>query len=260
VLRRFTTAIAFLTRIPVNPKQAHTGEDVARSSVFFPLVGCVLAAIQILFLWGLHSVGVPYVLQAIAATAVLFVAGGGLHQDGLADMADGFGGGFTKDKVLHIMRDSTIGTYGGLALLIAFSTRIASLSYISAVDGAWVWIFVAAAVSRCSIVLGWLMPYARDSGTGQSVTQLTGPSEVVGACLSAVLIAVLCVGTQAFSAVFIALIIFSIFAWICHRKINGVTGDTLGATTETTEVVLLALGATISASIGTTIDTPLGAL
>lgn len=250
MLRRFTTAIAFLTRIPVNPKVAHNGEDVARSSVFFPLVGCLLAALQVMVLWGLHSVGVPYVLQAIAATALLFVAGGGLHQDGLADMADGFGGGLTKDKVLHIMRDSTIGTYGGLALLVSFSTRVASLSYIAAVEGAWVWLFVAAAVSRCSIALGWLMPYARDTGTGQSLTQLTGPAEVAGASLSAVFIAFLCVGTQAFSAVFIALVVFSFMAWLCHRKISGVTGDTLGATTDVTEVILLALGASMSATFG----------
>ena len=248
MLRRFSTAVAFLTRIPINPGQAHTGEDVARSSVFFPLVGCLLAAVQVLVLWVLNFSDVPIVLQAIAATVVLLLVGGGLHQDGLADMADGFGGGFSKEKVLHIMRDSTIGTYGGLALLVSFSTRIASLSYLCSVEGAWVWLFVAAALSRCSIGLGWLMPYARDSGTGQSLTQLTGPSEVAGAIFSAVLISVLCVGGQALLAVLFSLVIFSIMAWSCHKKIGGVTGDTLGATTEITEIVLLALGASLVVS------------
>ncbi len=248
MIRRLTTALAFLTRIPVNPSVAHTGADVARSSVFFPLVGCVLAAVQVLVLMVLNAASVPPVLQAIVATAALAWIGGGLHQDGLADMADGFGGAFTKEKVLHIMRDSTIGTYGALALLLALAMRISSLTLIAQVEGAWVWVFAAAALSRCSITLGWLLPYARDTGTGQSLTQLTGPSEVAGALISAVIIGFLCVGLKVISAIALAVVVFVLMAWLCYRKIGGVTGDTLGATTEVSEVLLLGLAATWIAS------------
>ena len=159
-------------------------------------------------------------------------------------MADGFGGAFTKEKVLLIMKDSTIGTYGALALLLALAMRISSLTLIADVPGAWVWVFAAAALSRCSIGLGWLMPYARDSGTGQSLTQLTGPSEVAGAITSALVIAFFCVGMKALSAVVLLVGVLIFMAWLCYRKIGGVTGDTLGATTEVSEVLLLALAAT----------------
>lgn len=244
MLRRFTTAIAFLTRIPINPVVPHTGEDVAKSSIFFPWVACLLAAFQVLTMLGLSALSVPIILQAIAATTVLMLVGGGLHQDGLADMADGFGGGFTKERVLTIMRDSTIGTYGALALLLSLATRITALAALMVEPSGALWVFTAAALSRCSICLGWLMPYARDTqGTGQSLTQVTGPVEVLGAIVFALLLATVCVGVGALPALLLAGLVFSLMAWLCWRKIGGVTGDTLGATTEVSEVMLLALGA-----------------
>ena len=121
--RRLMTAIAFLTRIPINPEPPFDGEDVARSTVFFPLVGCLMAALQVAVLYGLQGLAVPPVLQAVIVTIIMVLLGGGLHQDGLADMADGFGGGMTRDDVLRIMRDSTIGTYGGLALILSMAAN-----------------------------------------------------------------------------------------------------------------------------------------
>lgn len=245
MIRRLLTALAFLTRIPVNPKVAFDGSDVARSTVFFPLIGCLIAAIQIGLMWLLNLASVPYLLQALAVTAVMVLVGGGLHQDGLADMADGFGGGYTTDDVLRIMRDSTIGTYGGIALFLSLGTRVVALAALAAVADGWHWIVVAAALSRCSICLGWLMPYARDTGAGAAITQLAGPIEVGAATLMAVLISVVLVGTEVFLAVGLCSLVFILVAWRCHRRIRGVTGDTLGAATEIAEVLLLSLGATI---------------
>jgi len=246
MIRRLLTAIAFLTRIPINPSIPFDGADVARASLFFPLVGCLLALIQWLLLLMLDGLGVHAVLQALAATALLMFLGGGLHQDGLADMADGFGGAFEREKVLHIMRDSTIGTYGGLALLISLATRVSALLLLIQHESVLIGLLSAAALSRCSIILGWRLPYARDKGTGQSLTQLTGPVEVAGAILFAMAMAYLCLGLQAFSVITLAAITFLIMGWLCMRKIGGVTGDTLGATTEVTEVLLLATIATLT--------------
>jgi len=246
MIRRLLTAIAFLTRIPINPSIPFDGADVARASLFFPLVGCLLALIQWLLLLMLDGLGVHAVLQALAATALLMFLGGGLHQDGLADMADGFGGAFEREKVLHIMRDSTIGTYGGLALLISLATRVSALVLLIQHESVLIGLLSAAALSRCSIILGWRLPYARDKGTGQSLTQLTGPVEVAGAILFAMGMAYLCLGLQAFSVITLAAITFLIIGWLCMRKIGGVTGDTLGATTEVTEVLLLATIATLT--------------
>lgn len=245
MIRRVLTAIAFLTRIPVNPSVPFDGEDVARASMFFPAVGCVLALMQWALLSLLASVGVPAILQALAATVLLMLLGGGLHQDGLADMADGFGGAFERDKVLLIMRDSTIGTYGALALLLSLATRVSAMVLLITHDAVLIGLLTAAAVSRCSIVLGWRLPYARDEGTGKSVTQLTGPAEVTGAVLFACVVALLCLGAHAIWVFVMAGLVFVVMGWICHRKIGGVTGDTLGATTEVSEVLLLATVASI---------------
>jgi len=245
LIRRLLTALAFLTRIPVNPKVAFDGSDVARSTVFFPLIGCLIAAIQIGLMWLLNLATVPFLLQALAATAVMVLVGGGLHQDGLADMADGFGGGYTADDVLRIMRDSTIGTYGGIALFLSLTTRVVALATLAAAANGWYWILVAAALSRCSICLGWLMPYARTTGAGAAITQFAGPFEVGGATLMALVISVVLVGTDVLFAVGLCVLVFVSIAWRCHRRIRGITGDTLGAATEIAEVLILSLGATI---------------
>ena len=168
MIRRLLTAIAFLTRIPINPARPFDGEDVARASVFFPLVGCLIVLLQWALLLILDSVGVHAVLQALAATILLVLLGGGLHQDGLADMADGFGGAFEREKVLVIMKDSTIGTYGGLALLLALATRISAMVLLIQHEAVLMGLLAAAAVSRCSIVLAWrcllyTSPSPRDS-------------------------------------------------------------------------------------------------
>lgn len=252
MIRRLLTAIAFLTRIPINPATPFDGADVARASLFFPLVGCLLALMQWLFIGVLDGLGVHAVLQALGATILLMFLGGGLHQDGLADMADGFGGAFEREKVLHIMRDSTIGTYGGLALLLALATRVTAMVLLIQHEAVLVGLVTAAAVSRSSIILGWHLPYARDAGTGQSLTQLSGPNEVFGAVVFAAVVAFVCLGLQAFSILTIAAITFLFMGVLCVRKIGGVTGDTLGATTEVSEVILLATIATLaSAQTGT---------
>jgi len=244
LIRRLLTAIAFLTRIPINPKVAFDGSDVARATLFFPLIGCLIAAIQIGLMWLLNQASVPYMLQALAATAAIALLGGGLHQDGLADMADGFGGGNTTEDVLRIMRDSTIGTYGGIALFLSLGTRVVALATL-ATAGDWYWIVVAAALSRCSIWVGWLMPYARATGAGAAVTQFAGPFEVCGATLMALVISISLIGSDVLLAVGLCVLVFVFIAWRCHRRICGITGDTLGATTEITEVLLLSLGATL---------------
>ena len=248
-LRRALTAIAFLTRIPVNPSVPFNGNDVARSSAFFPLVGALIATLQIVLLWILSLIGMPHTLQALLATVMLILLCGALHQDGLADMADGFGGGYTRDDVLRIMRDSTIGTYGGLALILSIGLRVSALVLLISHAGGWRWIIAAAVLSRCSICLAWWLPYARTTGTGASITQLTGRFEVAFASATAVVLSLVILGLHIVPAAAVCIFSFLSMAWISYRKIGGVTGDTLGATTEVSEVLLLVTGATLVAGV-----------
>ena len=108
-------AIQFLTRLPMTAKRELPEDALAESSRFFPLVGAIVAAGAI----ALDAIAAPRAGRNVSVVLImmyLVVITGGLHEDGLADAADGFGGGWTKDRVLAIMRDSSIGTYGTLAI------------------------------------------------------------------------------------------------------------------------------------------------
>src|SRR5882724_12552182 len=121
-------AVAFLTRIPLPHPDGAMPRDLARAQRMFPLVGAAIGAAVGLFYLATLAIGVP----ALAAAALALGAGalltGALHEDGLADVADGFGGGRDKAAKLEIMRDSRLGTYGALILLVAFAAKLAALA------------------------------------------------------------------------------------------------------------------------------------
>src|SRR5947208_11166798 len=121
VLRDLVLAFQFLTRIPF-PGNAHAKGSLSRSAKFFPVVGMVIA----LGAAGLHRVFSGHLAPAIVAVLVLaylVLITGGFHEDGLADAADGFGGGWKKEKILEIMRDSRIGSFGALAITLSLLAR-----------------------------------------------------------------------------------------------------------------------------------------
>src|ERR1700752_1664728 len=121
VANSFLVATQFLTRLPVAPRRV-SAEGLAASTVFFPLVGLLLGAGGVL----LHLILSPYVNPSVVAIVVLMylvAVTGGLHEDALADAADGFGGGWEREQVLAIMRDSRIGSFGTIALVLALLGR-----------------------------------------------------------------------------------------------------------------------------------------
>jgi adenosylcobinamide-GDP ribazoletransferase len=130
VVQLFLSAVAFLTRLPV-PHELQGGQDVLSSSaVFFPLVGLLVSAGAIILnhvfsRFAAHDVVIVMVLIFLVAIT------GGLHEDALADAADGFGGGWGKDQILNIMRDSRVGSFGALAIAFAVLARFVFLSKIS---------------------------------------------------------------------------------------------------------------------------------
>src|SRR5205807_10323731 len=126
VLRDLLFAFQFLTRIPF-PGNTHTQNSLAQATKFFPLVGLVIA----LGAAGLHRVFSGHLAPAIVAVLVLaylVLITGGFHEDGLADAADGFGGGWKKEQILEIMRDSRIGSFGALAITLSLLARYSLLS------------------------------------------------------------------------------------------------------------------------------------
>ena len=170
----------------------------------------------------------PPAVVAILLVAAEAVLTGALHFDGLADTADGFGGGHTRDDVLRIMRDHAIGSYGGVALILTIALKIAA--WVSLL-GTPVALITIPVLGRWSILpLTATLPYARSSpsvidGMGGGMGRL---SLFWGSCLT-----VLVLFATKTAAVWIAAVavvsVSVIFGWYCRRRIGGITGDTLGA-------------------------------
>jgi adenosylcobinamide-GDP ribazoletransferase len=243
VIRRFACALAFLTRAPLPSRLVFDARDVGRATLMFPAIGGLFGGIAI----GLHHLlagALPSPVTALLIVAACALASGALHLDGLADMADGFGGGRTRDDVLRIMRDHVIGAYGGCALVLVIGLKVAAIAALldRRADAA---LLLAPVLARwASVPVGWLAPYARpQGGLGQAITDHVGPAEVAGATALAGG-AVLVAGWPGAPCWLAVAALSAAQAWWCVRKIGGVTGDTLGANVEVCEaaVYVLALG------------------
>src|SRR5258706_10534987 len=170
MIRRFLIAVQFLARLPV-PLVLHNSEaELGKAAAFFPLVGVIVGGGAALVFALLQRV-LP--VPAAVLGAILFAAliTNGFHEDGLADTFDGFGGGWTKDGVLEIMRDSRIGTYGTLALIFLVFGKLTFLSVLPQ-GQIWRWLIVAHSSARWTILplCAWL-PYARVEGQGKLVAK-----------------------------------------------------------------------------------------
>lgn len=256
-MRRLVAAFTFLTRLRIPGNWNLGASDVGRSAAFFPLVGAAIGAVQggllltasYLSHWVERRTGHPHVLPVSVLAVLLVAAGvlitGSLHLDGLADMADGFGGGRSRDDVLRIMRDHAIGTYGTVALILVLSLKISSIVTLIEHGVAFRFLVIAPALARASVVvLGSMLPYARadEDGLGATV-QHFGLFEVLFSSLTAIALAIFLVGWRGCAAVGVAAVISSWNARLSQRKIQGITGDTLGANVEVCEVLILVVGA-----------------
>jgi len=240
VMKRLLHAVAFLTRLPVPGPPIAGAADVGRAAIFFPVVGALLGSL----LAGAARALAPRVPPlALAVLLVLLLAAltGALHLDGLADTADGFGGGRTREDVLRIMRDHAVGAYGATALALVLLLDAALLAALLERGRAAPWLAVAPALGRwVPVPLSRFLPYARaGGGLGASVTEHGGAVELAGATALALAAAVGLAGAAgllAFAAV--ALLALALGA-LCRRRIGGVTGDTLGAGVELAQAVVL---------------------
>lgn len=233
--RAFISAIAFLSRLPVGV-QEYDARILEKSVVYFPLVGVVIALISAaVFLVAqiFWDMPVAIVLAMIAA----IVATGGFHEDGLADTADGLGGGWTVEDKLRIMKDSRIGTYGGLALFTALLLKYSALITIpaEAVPQALI----------CGHVLGrWsILPLLRycdylggSEGSGRGfVGAVDGRTLMVGSLLSCILV-VVCAPWDSGAILLCSVLVIVLSRQLYVIKLGGITGDTLGATNQLVEI------------------------
>ncbi len=220
---------------------------MARAQRAFPLVGAMIGLAVGLVDLSLLKIGIPALAAAALALGVSAALTGALHEDGLADVGDGFGGGRDRAAKLSIMRDSRLGTYGAMVLLVGFSAKLSALASLPAaaiIPG----LVVAHALGRAAIpALAASLPFARDDGLGKSAGR-PDASTAITAALIAVVIALLCLAAkEALLAMVVTVAGAVAMAALAWRQIGGVTGDVFGAAEQVVETaVLLLLAARLS--------------
>ncbi len=249
-------SIFFLTRLPITVPAARLPPLAAAARAFGP-AGALIGAAGAAVYYGLHAIGVPASVAVAVALGALVVATGGLHEDGLADTADGFGGGHDAAQRLAIMRDSHIGSYGVIALVLAFLIRWTALTHIAATGGThangWLVAGVMIAVqclSRAAMVpvLSGL-PAARPDGRSAEAGH-PGRATVVQAAAAGlgIFIAVLwpVVSLRGMSVVALTgLVAMLAVMRLSRRLIGGQTGDVCGSVQVACEAVMLVAASAI---------------
>ncbi len=240
LLRRWQegrVALMFLTRLPVGrvPDPVPTLQDIRWA---FPLVGLPVG----LIVWGVVSgclaLGTAPMLSATLAFASLVLVTGALHLDGLADVADGFWGGFDPARRLEIMRDSRIGSYGVLALVVIPLIWITSLADLAR-QAQLAHLLLAATASRFAmLVLLQTLPSARPDGLGAQATAQS-PAALLPGGLCLLPLMLLC-GPQAIPVMLVLMVFAGLMAYLAKTRIGGQTGDVLGATQILSETAALA--------------------
>jgi adenosylcobinamide-GDP ribazoletransferase len=232
-------ATRFLTRIPIGrTKQLHTNLSTAVRT--FPFIGAVVGLIGGLVFGFASFIGMPPFLSALMALGATILVTGALHEDGLADTADGIGGGSTPAARLTIMRDSQIGVFGGLALILSVMARIGALTALS--DP---WLVAAALIAAGSLsrgILPWIMSrvdLASETGVAAAVGKPSTRTAAIAAVFGGVL-SVLCLGlTQGIIVLVLAVMAAWVGARLAQRFLGGYNGDLLGAVQQSVEIVVL---------------------
>ena len=253
-LRHYLLALQFFTRVPVTGRLAawvgYSAELQRASAAHFPgvgwLVGALSAAVLALALALLPAAAGAPVAALLATIASVWLTGA-FHEDGLADTADGLGGGLTRERALEIMKDSRIGSYGSVALLLALGLKVALLALIAG-RGAWpaaAALLAAHALSRLSPLLVMrALPYISDAAHAKSrpmAEAVSGRALVVGClwCLPALaLLAQALGGAPLVAALALWAAMLGYMLRLLRRRLQGFTGDTLGATQQVSELAL----------------------
>ena len=228
-------ALMFFTRVPV-PSARHNPEDLQRAAAWFPLVGWLVGAVAAGVWWATVQVWPPTVASGLSLVATLILTGA-FHEDGFADVCDGFGGGYSKERVLEIMRDSRVGAFGAIGVVVMLGLKWQAVAALPVTMGAAV-LFAGHAVSRAAAVsLMTVLPYVREeAGKAKPLaTELSGGRLVVALACGLAPLALL-PARCAWSVAGVAAAWLLLARWF-NRRIGGYTGDCLGGAQQVTEGV-----------------------
>jgi len=232
-------ALSFLTRLPLGLREAPPPGTLARAMGTFPLVGVVVGGIGAAVYALAHQV-LPASMAALLALAATILVTGGLHEDGLADTADGFGGGADRERKLLIMRDSRIGAFGVMAVIISMALRATALLEIGDSLGVGGALVAAHALARAAIPVAMqaLVP-ARADGLGAMAGRPSAVQTGIAVTVAVVVAALALPVSAALAALAGAAIGCIVTALLAQAQIGGHTGDVLGAVEQSAETLAL---------------------
>jgi len=255
LIRHFLIAIQFFTRIPIDGRLAHwvgfSPAMLRASAAHFPGVGWVIGGLTALVFWGLVQVlpvqpAAPW-LAAVLSTAFSVWLTGAFHEDGLADTADGLGGSVSRERALDIMKDSRIGSYGAIALVLALITKVLLLGQLVQAAGAQqaAWALFAAHVSSRLMPLFVIRTLPHVGDTAQSKSKPLAESISTAGLLAGLawwaaamaLVGWMAPGMPWLPAVMGALVGLAWMWRLLQQRLQGFTGDGLGATQQLSELL-----------------------
>jgi adenosylcobinamide-GDP ribazoletransferase len=234
-MRTLLGAISFLTILPVKAEVAPPG----RAAVFFPLVGAMLGAAAAAIYIGLARL-IPSALAALLVVAFWAAISGVLHEDGLADSADAFRAGRSREKMAAILKDSRIGTYGAVAIVLSIVVRWQAIEHLTTANLFTVFIAAQATPRAAIVALAWV---SRPAGTGLGqafLSTLTTPVALI-ASAQGVAAALACGIRPGLAILLGTYLTLRIAHWYFYRRIGGINGDCLGATEQIVEIFILVL-------------------
>ena len=270
-LRLFFVALQFLTRVPVPPWVGFEADWLNQSARHFPAVGLCVGAVAAAVLWAGHALLTPAVAVGLSMAATLLMTGG-FHEDGFADTCDGLGGQVSRERALEIMKDSRIGAYGAMGLVLMLGLKAATLAALPLAWGLPALLFAHTASRSAAVCLIRRLPYAGDIAHAKAkpLAQRVSMAGVAAATGWALAVAAALWAWRPELALALnvsgALVVLGA-AWCARwlrRRLGGTTGDTLGAAQQITELLALMgwlaverLGAASSAIVGI-VGAPIG--
>jgi adenosylcobinamide-GDP ribazoletransferase len=236
----FKASLLFLTRLRYGSPATESGAALAPAVWAFPIAGVIVGSIGAVVYGLADRMDLPNWPAAALALAATMVVTGCLHEDGLADTVDGFGGGSTREGKLDIMRDSRIGAYGVCALVLSILLRASALASLSVSALVVPALIAAHAAARTALpVFMHFIPPARSDGLSAVAGRPAGERTALAVVLG-VLILVFCLGPLAgLEAIILLAIAVALLAWLSLSQIDGQTGDVLGAVEQVSEIVVL---------------------
>ena len=234
-MKRLILLIQFLTRIPINLKLDVTREDLKKSIIYFPVVGYLIGLILTYF----YKISILYFDKTIIAFLIVtfeILITGGLHMDGLSDTFDGIYSGRKKDEIIEIMKDSNIGTFGALSMIILVIFKFLLILKIN--ENLFVVLLMMPVFSRmCTIIASKIGKYPKETGMGDIFIGQVNNKQLAISMLFTFSFVIFNYKIYTF---FIVNVIFTLwYVKYISKRIDGITGDTLGALVELNEIIFL---------------------